>query len=209
MTDLNIIIADDHPVILHGISDLLQQNLSLNSCLQVQSSTALIDALKQNLPDLLITDYHMPNDNNFSDGIKFIGYLRRNFPKLKIIVLTMLTNRMIAGNLYDLGVKALVYKNEPLKEVLKAVQTVLNDKTYYPSGFYQEKDDDLLQTLTPREFEVIRLFMAGFSVSKIAEHLHRSIKTISAQKKAAIKKLKLNNDQELIAFCNSKGLFLN
>jgi len=207
MSNISIIIADDHPVILHGVNELIEQSFNNACCVKVRSAASVIEQLEQQMPDLLITDYHMPDDNRFADGMQFISYLTRNYPKLNIIVFSIITNHMISSTLYDLGVKAVIYKQNPLKELLKAVHNVLNNQWYYPPGFHKKNHSDILSGLSPREFEVIRLFTQGLTISKISEHLNRSIKTVSAQKKAAIKKLKLNNDQELISFCTNNGLF--
>jgi len=205
MVPLSFLIADDHPVILYGISELLEQNIHSLSIVTAHSPSATIEQLNIKAPDILITDYHMPQDDNFSDGMQFISYITRNFPQLKIIVLTMLSNTLITTELYNLGVNAVVSKNNSLKELLKAINTILKDKNYYPNSA-NKHPDSLISNLSPREFEVIRLFAQGFNISKIAKHLNRSIKTISAQKNTALKKLKLSNTQELITFCNTNNL---
>jgi len=203
---LSFVIADDHPIILHGIGEMLEQSIHSVNYVSAHTTSEVIDQLNLKLPDVLITDYHMPQDNVFGDGMKFISYVTRHFPELKIIVFTMLNNSLVSNSLYDLGVKAVLYKDRPLKELIKAIHTVLNNQCYFVSNAHKNINADLLGNLSPREFEVVRLFVQGFKMSKIAEVLRRSVKTVSSQKNTALKKLKLKNDQELITFCNNHHL---
>src|SRR5690606_34564650 len=139
----------------------------------------------------------------------------RHFPDVKLIVLTMVSNPMIISSLYDAGVQGVVLKQDELSEALVALHLLRQGVKYYPANFKQDTPKDVLESsvpdrlasLSPREFEVLRLFAMGDSISSIAEQLNRSIKTISAQKASAMRKLNVHNNQDLIAFCTQNNLF--
>lgn len=212
---LRVIIADDHPLILMGIRELLSRDINLMVKSVATSPSELIEQLQSNPPDTVITDYTMPGDEQYGDGIRFISYLRRHFPQVKLIVLTMVSNPMIISSLYDAGVHGVVLKQDELSEVLVALHLLRQGVKYYPANFKHDipkamlssSVQERLSSLSPREFEVLRLFAMGDSISGIAEQLNRSIKTISAQKAAAMRKLNVHNNQDLIAFCTQNNLF--
>lgn len=212
---LRVIIADDHPLILMGIRELLGRDVNIHVQAMVTTPSELIEQLERNPTDVVITDYSMPGDEQYGDGIRFISYLRRHFPDVKLIVLTMVSNPMIISSLYDEGVQGVVLKQDELSEALVALHLLRQGVKYYPANFKQDTPKDVLESsvpdrlasLSPREFEVLRLFAMGESISSIAEQLNRSIKTISAQKASAMRKLNVHSNQDLIAFCTQHNLF--
>ncbi|UUC91477.1 response regulator transcription factor [Comamonas sp. C11] len=213
MTKLRIVLADDHPLVLMGLGDLIKQDVHLTLTATASSSTELVAELTKSLPDIVIVDYHMP-DPQYGDGIKFIGYLLRQFEGLKVIVLTMLSNPMLVKALYKAGVKGVVFKQDDPSEVFKAIRLVSLGNTYTPPSFLETNvslQHQMLQerfkSLTPREFEVLRYYVRGGSLAEIAERLNRSIKTVSSQKMTAMRKLEAKSNQELMAFCLNSGVF--
>jgi len=224
-TLLNVVIADDHPLILMGVADLLARDVGISVQATASSPSEVVAALQKELPDVLVTDYSMPDDPRYGDGMAFIGYLLRRFPGLKVLVLTMLSNPMMVASLYDLGVAGVVQKQHDHKELIRALRTIALGNRYHPPnrapnhtpGHAQANAashanpaslDERIASLSPREFEVLRLFAQGHAVSEVAAKLNRSVKTVSSQKTAAIRKLGVNNNQELIAFCTQNRLFL-
>lgn len=143
-----------------------------------------------------------------------IGYLRRNFPDLPIVVLTMLENAALLKRLSDLGVESVVNKSDDLSHIGLAVQHV-SRKMEYMSPSVKASLDTLRMNaggktseviLSRRELEVVRLFVSGMTIKEISEQLSRSIKTISTQKNTAMRKLGLERDSELFQYAQSNGL---
>lgn len=213
---LRVVIADDHPVTLMGIRELLGRDLNIEVEAVAATPSELVQQLETSLPDVVITDYSMPGDEQYGDGIRLISYMQRRFKSVKFIVLTMVSNPMIISSLYDAGVQGVVLKQDALTEIMVALHLLRQGVNYYPASFRQYASkallhnsvEDRLNTLSPRELEVLRLFVQGNSISAIAEQLSRSIKTISAQKMAAMRKLNVQNNQDLIAFCSQHHLFI-
>ena len=94
MNNLNVIIADDHPIVLFGIKKSLEQLETVNVVGEFEDSTSLINNLARLDADVLITDLSMPGDK-YGDGITLIKYIKRHYPDLAIIVLTMNNNPAI------------------------------------------------------------------------------------------------------------------
>lgn len=215
MKKVRIVLADDHPLTLAGIRDLLERDRNIVVTASVSTSTALVEQLNSSLPDIIITDYTMPGDSVYGDGIRFVDYLIRTYPDTKLLVLTMISNPMIISSLYDTGVWGVVLKHDKLTEMLSAINCLRLGNRYFPTSYQQNIRSerwstsvaDRIKLLSPREFEVLRHFVRGDSVMQIAANLKRSVKTVSTQKTSAMEKLRVQSNQELIAFCVENGLF--
>ncbi|KRC78618.1 Transcriptional regulatory protein RcsB [compost metagenome] len=215
MERLRIVLADDHPLVLMGMRDLLEKNLAFEVVAAVASPTALVEQLASEPPHVVVTDYSMPGDERYGDGMRLIEYLTRHFPRTQVVVLTMMSNPMIISALYDAGVAAVVLKRDDLAEIVTALHTLWAGRRYHPPGFQRsdrmasrsEFIGDRINSLSPKEFEVLRHFIRGESMMQVAGTLRRSVKTVSGQKIAAMRKLNVRTDQELVVFCVENGMF--
>ncbi|WP_334468259.1 response regulator transcription factor RcsB [Arsenophonus sp. PmNCSU2021_1] len=207
MNNLNVIIADDHPIVLFGIRKSLEQIEGINLVDQFEDSTSLINNIAKLKADILITDLSMPGDK-YGDGITLIKYIKRHYPNLSIIVLTMNNNPAILSAVLDLDIEGIVLKQGAPADLPKALSALQKGKKFTP-----ENVSKLLEKvnangygdkrLSPKESEVLRLFAEGFLVTEIAKKLNRSIKTISSQKKSAMLKLGVENDIALLNYLSS------
>lgn len=215
MKKMRVVLVDDHQVVLAGMKDYINQLPNIEVIGTYSTSSALIKSLETEIPDIIITDYNMPKDELYVDGIRFVSYLKRSYPQIKLLVLTMITNSMIVSSLYDFGIAGVVYKQDPLDEMRKALHAIKMNHTYYPPSFNTDPHNfknkpllnDKINSLSPREFEVLRYFVSGESIVSISERLNRSAKTISLQKNSAMRKLDIDNNQELIQFCTINNIF--
>jgi two-component system capsular synthesis response regulator RcsB len=211
---IRVIVADDHPVILFGAEQALLRFPGIEVVARAHQSTELIHVLQTVACDVLVTDLAMPG-GQFGDGLPLIGYLRRNFPALPIVVLTMLENAALLKRLIDLGVTSIVNKADDLSHIGLAVQHVSRSLDYTSPSVRAALDQLRLNStgrggeevvLSRRELEVVRLFVSGLTIKEISEQLSRSIKTISTQKNSAMRKLGLDRDSELFHYAQSSGL---
>lgn len=209
MNNMNVIIADDHPIVLFGIRKSLEQIEWVNVVGEFEDSTALINNLPKLDAHVLITDLSMHGDK-YGDGITLIKYIKRHFPSLSIIVLTMNNNPAILSAVLDLDIEGIVLKQGAPTDLPKARRAAEREEIYpgkrfspvgkISAGGYGDK------RLSPKESEVLRLFAEGFLVTEIAKKLNRSIKTISSQKKSAMMKLGVENDIALLNYLSSVTL---
>jgi two-component system capsular synthesis response regulator RcsB len=210
---LRIVVADDHPVILFGAEHALLKFPGLQVVGRARQSTELVKMLQTSACDVLVTDLAMPG-GQYGDGLQLIGYLRRNFPNLPIVVLTMLENAALLKRLSELGVTSVVNKSDDLSHIGLAVQHVSRNLEYMSPLVKASLDalrmnsggkrDEVM--LSKRELEVVRLFVSGMTIKEISEQLNRSIKTISTQKNTAMRKLGIDRDSELFQYAQSNGL---
>ena len=80
MPKIKVVLADDHPIVLMGVSELIERDERYEIVGQAQTSTELIEQLQRLRPDIVVTDYSMPGDETYGDGVKLIEYLIRHFP---------------------------------------------------------------------------------------------------------------------------------
>lgn len=209
---LNIVVADDHPVLLAGMEHLLQAEPDLAIAGLVRDSTELVDLLSRTPVDVAVCDFSMPN-GRYGDGVTLLRFLQRRFPALHLVVLTGMESPMVLRSIQRAGVSCIVSKSDPLEQLVPAVHAASRSQAFIsaeiarliaesgPQGDVQETE-----ALSKRESEVLRMFAEGLSVMQIAERVGRSRKTISTQKIAAMRKLGLQRDAEIFEYALTHGL---
>ena len=208
MRELKVVIADDHPVVLVGLREVIQRDEYFNLVGEALTSSQLIEQLTLHQPALVITDFNMPGDDTYGDGLRLIEYIAEQFPRVKILVLTMVSNHLIISRLLELGVAGVIAKSHIHQEIGKALKALANDRSYIAPAEQASSVitnltviDERFSTLSPREVEVLRLFVAGSSIGDIARQLDRSVKTVSTQKVSAMRKLEVLTDHALLTYC--------
>jgi two-component system capsular synthesis response regulator RcsB len=211
---LRIILADDHPIFLIGLKVVIEQNERAKVIAQASAPDELLQKLREHACDLLVTDFMMPvQDQN--DGLRLLERIRREYPALPIIVVTMLNNAGLFRSMLALQIQGLLSKASMADELPAAINSVSHGKPFIADSVQRSLleaadygSDTLvaLQDLSPRELEVIRLLAAGKSVGAIAAQLNRSKQTVSAQKVSAMRKLGLANDAALFIYLQEHGL---
>jgi len=211
---VRILIADDHPIVLVGLRSLLRGRPGWEICGEAVNADELLRAAEALRPDIVLTDYHMPA-SPADDGVRLLHALRRRVPAAQVIVLTMLTNPAILRTILRARVQGLVLKDSPLDEVASAIAQALRGLNYVGHSvlrilagddFAEVEGPAGLHNLSTRELDVLRRYLSGCSVTEIARASHRSIKTISRQKIAAMRKLGASNDRELFEYAMHHGL---
>lgn len=179
----------------------------------------LLKVLADRPCDLALVDFLMPDDaaGHALDGVALLHELHRRYPKLPIIVLTMMRNTAIFRTMYQEGANAVVEKSAIVDELLIALRTVRGGRTYVSKHLTRQLAGDFpaqqraeggasKPILSRREVEVIRMFAQGHSITEIAALTHKSVKTVSRQKRSAMLKLGLNSDTQLFEYARTHGL---
>ena len=210
---IKVIIADDHPVILFGAAQALLKFPEIEVIGQARQSTELIQLLQKSPCDVVVSDLAMPG-GQYGDGMPLLGYIGRQFPTVRIVVLTMLENPALLKRLREVGVTAVINKSDDLSHIGLAIAHVMRGQEYIGPSVRLALDSMGLSAsgqqrdvvLSKRELEVVRLFVSGMTITEIAAQLKRSIKTISTQKNTAMRKLGIERDSELFQYAQSNGL---
>ena len=217
---MRVVIADDHEVVRIGLRTLLQHSGEAYEVVgEAAGGGELLRLLATTPCDAAIVDFLMPEEENALsiDGIVLLHELRRRYPKLPIMVLTMVRNFAILRAIYQEGVDAVVEKAAIVDELLVALRTIRSGRTYVSKRLAEQLASEHLThrrvergtpkpILSRRETEVIRMFVQGRSITEIANLTHKSVKTVSRQKRSAMAKLGLSSDGQLFEYAHAHGL---
>ncbi|MDD2047432.1 response regulator transcription factor [Pseudomonas putida] len=211
---LRIVLADDHPIFRIGLQAVLEQIPGVAVVAQAGSPNELLTHLQGLECDVLVTDFMMPVGQQ-NDGLKLLEQIRRHFPQLPILVVTMLNNAGLFRAMLALGINGLLSKGSLADELPQAISRLSQGKPYLAAsvehlllqdGAVREDQIGVQDPLSPKELEVTRLLAVGHTVSQIATLLNRSKKTVSTQKTSAMRKLGVANDAALYLYLQEHGL---
>lgn len=214
---VRVAIADDHPLLLCGLRYELEKHAGVTVVGEAENSTELVELLNQESVDAVLCDYTMPGGRH-GDGMALFGYLKRRYPAMHVIAVTMVDNPRVIRYLVTQGVRCILSKSDSLTYVAGALYAVLSGKHFFsPSIEAIAKLHDIgapastsrLKKLTMRELEVARLFISGLTVTEIADRLRRSKQTVSTQKMSAMRKLGIRRDADLIKYGMESDLDLH
>ena len=213
MNPTTIAIADDHPVVIEMLKRLPQWGSEFLIAHCCNSGMALIDALTRSPVDLVIVDYSMNRGDKPIDGLRLLRRLHDVAPGAQCVMLTAQKNPSVFAAALQLGVKAIVSKEDGIDEIVHACRHVRAGRTRYFSPTVRAIVEqsgtishDSHAKLTQRELDVVRLFALGYSLSSIAKKLGRSVSTVSTQKYMAMKKLQADTNINLIRYAYESGL---
>lgn len=200
---IRIVVADDHPVVRLGIQAELNRSDRVHVVGSVSNSTELMQLISETACDMVVTDYAMPG-GIYGDGIEFISHLRKQFPSLAIVVLTAMERPALIRTLIAYDVQTIVSKRDAGTHLVTAIKAAATGRRFYSPAITTllstQVASDPLASLSPRETEVLTLFVAGKTISDISRLLQRSKQTISSQKISAMTKLGVQNDAELFTY---------
>lgn len=211
MKTIRIALLDDHAVVRHGLVDALKGEAGFEVVGVYGRSRDLIRGLAEVRADVLLMDFSLGPDE--LDGASLIRAVRVKYPDCHVLVLSAHHDPATVSLAMRLGARGFVGKREDMEQLVKAIRQVVSGAIYLsttmtyqlaeavicdPSAVVCEPSDVFAQAeLSSREQEVIRCFLAGMTVSEIATKFNRSLKTISAQKASAFRKLGVSSNNEL------------
>src|SRR5262245_36782504 len=131
-----VVLADDHPIIRAGVRMLLESGEDATVVAEAESPDALLKVLSETPADLLITDFSMPGGNE-ADGLALLQRIRRTYPDLPIIVLTMVANVGVIGSILAIGVRGLIDKAAGIAEVSLAIRAVGQGRDHLSATYCQ------------------------------------------------------------------------
>jgi len=212
-TPVRAIIADDHPLVLLAIENLIGGYPNMQIVGRAADATGLFAEVDRSPCDLVLMDLYMP-DGHDGSGLESIRQFKSRFPDVALVVLTMETDAAELQKVIALGVDALVSKRDRIDLIHVAVITALARECYVgpavraliADATATHRLNFVRSVLSRRELEVFTQYASGLGVTEIATRLGRSVKTISAQKCTAIRKLALRSDAELFRFAVEHGV---
>ena len=208
-----ILLADDHKIVRDGLRSLLEREADIQVAAEAENGRRALQLARKLAPDIVIMDISMPDLN----GIDATRQITSEQPGVKVIALSMHSQRQFVEGMLRAGVSGYLLKDTAFEELVKAVRIVLSGKKYLSPDIteivFQEylrpqAEPNGLSTaeLTLREREVLQLLAEGRTTREIAEALHISVKTVESHRKNVMDKLDLHTVAELTKYAIREGL---
>jgi two-component system response regulator NreC len=210
---IKIIIADDHQIVREGLSTLLAKEPDMEVVAEAENGRKVVQLAKELSPHIVIMDVNMPDLN----GIEATRQILNASPAIRVIALSMHTDRRFVVNMLKAGASGYLLKDCAFEELSHAIRLVMANKTYLSPGVSDIVIKDYVQglatpsasafsVLTNREREVLQLMAEGKTTSQIAEHLHISVKTVETHRQQVMHKLGIHSIAELTKYAIREGL---
>lgn len=209
MPNLKIFIADDHQILIDGITAFFEDLDGFEVIGWANDGAHLLQQIASNTPDIILLDLNMPK----LDGMETLKRLKQNYPNIKVIILSNYHQSQLVKETKSLGAQGYVLKNGSKTDLLHAIEAANNGKYFFP----EEKEkmeaptvftDEFTKKhhLTKREVEIIRLVCEEMSSKEIGEKLFIAEFTVTTHRRNILSKLGLKNTPALINFAKENGI---
>jgi DNA-binding NarL/FixJ family response regulator len=194
-----VLIADDHSIVRDGLKRILASTPDLEVAGEASNGDQALALVKAHDYDVVMLDMSMPG----LSGIDLIKRLKIEKPKLRILVLSMHGESQYAARALKAGAAGYLNKDAAADALLGALRKVAGGGVHIgdaAAAALLHKTESPHETLSDREFEVMRFLVDGLGPTEIAERLHLSVKTVSTHKTRILEKLGLGSTAELVRY---------
>ncbi len=207
---LQALIADDHPVVRRGLKQIIAETSDITVAGEATNGWEVLSKVRAASYDVVILDITMPG----MDGVDVLAQLKNEKPKLPVLMLSMHPEEQYAIRALRAGASGYLTKESAPEELVAAIRKVSAGERYVSSSlaerlaaFVQGNGNRLLhETLSDREYQVMRLIATGKTVAEIARTLSLSVKTISTYRSRILDKMNLKSNAELTRYAIENNL---
>ncbi|NLI12841.1 response regulator [Pelotomaculum propionicicum] len=210
---IRIILADDHKLFCEGLLSMLEGQSDLEVIATAPDGNTVANLARELSPDMVIVDIGMPNLN----GIEAARRIAAENPSIKIIALSMHSDKRFVAEMFKAGASAYILKDCVFEELISAIHSVMEGNPYvspaltkmvikdYIKNLHQD-NSSAFEVLTAREREVLQLLAEGKTTRQIASSLFVSEKTVESHRRQVMRKLGINSVAGLIKYAIREGL---
>ena len=206
-----VLLADDHTLVRAGVRKILEAHRAVEVVGEVSDGARALEALEAATADVLVLDLTMPG----MDGFEVLRRAKERHPELKILVLTMHASHEYVARAIREGADGYLLKDSAVQDLVAAIEAVMHGHTYYSPPIQRELSEilrteetrrRLLDQLTEREREVLRLVAQGLSTKEIAARWSISTRTVETHRAHLMRKLGLRSVARLTQFAIREGM---
>ena len=198
---IKLLIADDHAVVRRGLKQILEETSDIEVSGEATNSREVLELVGSKHWDVLVLDITMPGRS----GLDILKEIKQLSPRLPVLVLSMHAEEQFASRVLKAGASGYLPKESAPEELVKAIRKVcLGGKYISPAQaeklvylFDSASDKPAHDSLSDREYEVLRLIASGKTVTQIADEIKLSVKTISTYRTRILEKMKMHTSAEL------------
>lgn len=211
MNVITIAIADDHPIVVEGMSNLLRKQVRFEISATYGTGEELLEGLKQQVPDVLLLDIHFPD----TTGNELIRIIAQKYPQIKVLAITSADNIFDIKDMMQHGCSGYLLKSAALSVLVEAIEMVYHGGQYLEPVLKEQLLQSLLTSprqkpvtykLTQREQTILELLSEGKTNNEIAAQLFLSHRTIENNRLSLYQKLGVKNTAELMKTAIQQGL---
>ncbi len=209
---IRILLADDHKILREGIRSLLEDHTDMVVVGEAEDGRTAVQMAGELQPDVVVMDIGMPLLN----GLEATRQIKRDYPNVKILILTVHDNEEYIRQVLAAGALGYVLKYAAASELFLAIRCVHRGEAVLSPAITQQVIQDYLRwgevvpddidSLTPREREILQLIAEGYANKEIGAILQISTKTVKSHRANLMNKLDLHNHGELIKFAIQKKI---
>ncbi len=218
MTEIRIILADDHNIVRAGLRALLDKVLGMNVIAEASNGREVLDLVRKHKPDIILLDIAMPELN----GLEVTQLMSKEFPEIGIIILSMHKSEEYVLQALRFGASGYLLKDSAADELEIAIKAIVHGEKYLAPFVSKEVVKDLLsrinscsninngkfplEKMTPRQREILQLIAEGNSTKEIAYKLHISVKTVETHRMQLMDRLQIFDIAGLVRYALKIGL---
>jgi DNA-binding NarL/FixJ family response regulator len=207
---MRILIADDHAVVRRGLRQILAENFKRATIGEAANSQEALERVWKEPWDIVILDLTMPGRS----GLDVLKEIKRSRPKLPVLILSMHPEDQFAVRLLKAGASGYMTKECAAEELVGAVNKAVAGGRYVSLALAEKLASLIVhdvqaaphESLSDREFMILRMIASGKPVSAIARELSLSVKTVSTYRARLLEKMSLSNNSELVHYAFQYGL---
>lgn len=192
---MKILIADDHAIVRKGLLQIVNSLPNVAVVDEAEDGNEALEKFQAKKYDLTILDLSMPKKN----GLDTLKEIKRINPDAKVLILSVYAEEQYAIRSFNSGASGYITKNTAPTELINAIEQIINGKKYISPSLAERLinlksiEKPLHEHLSDREFQIMLMSAEGYSISKIAEELNISTKTISTYRKRILEKMNFDN----------------
>ncbi len=210
---IRVLLADDHKIVRDGLRALLEKESDMEVVGEADGGVQAVQLARELAPTVVVMDIAMPDLN----GIEAAAKIREHDPQVKIIALSMHSDKRFVGGMLRAGASGYLLKDCAFGELSNAIRAVMRGQTYLSPGIAHVVVEGYVRgagapgqaggsALTPREREVLQLLAEGKATREIAALLNLSVRTVETHRQQIMNKLNLHKAAELVKYAIREGM---
>jgi DNA-binding NarL/FixJ family response regulator len=207
MSNLRILIADDHDLVRKGLRMLIEEHPGWTVCGEARSGREAVEQATQHSPDIVVIDVSMPDLN----GLEATRLIRKACPRSEVLVITHHDSDEIAAEVLNAGARGYVLKSDSDKDLVNAVEALSRHKPFFTARITEmlltnrengvtDQAESMRHRLTVREVEILQLLAEGKTAKEVASSLGIATKTSDTHRTNIMRKLNLHSIAELVRY---------
>lgn len=201
---MRVLIADDHPVVRHGLRQMLAQESDVTIVGEARDGQEVIDLCGRVAWDVAVLDYHMPGKN----GLELVKELRQRYPGRSVLILSMYPEDTYAVRALKAGASGYLTKESAPEDLVAAIRKVAAGGKYVTAALGERLALDLEDShdaptheiLSDREYQIMWMIVSGKALTQIGRELNLSPNTISTYRARILRKMGMKSNAELLHY---------